>query len=234
MRRLQRPSPAMIVACTALVLSLAGGAYAASKIKTKDIAKDAVTGSKIADDAVKNAKIKNNSISGAKIDESTLGQVPQAANADTAGTAAKLAGQDTFYFGLAYGEGRVIVSNGNVALTATCDEPGGGVQRARILASTTQDGSILKSGNDNLLGPGSSGASATFLTPSTPADNREFAIGQDTDGLAQAFFELDGGYVADADGNMVSIEEEGLLMAINYLGSDCVFAGVSNTLKSQQ
>ena len=232
MRRIRRPSPAMIVACTALVLSLAGGAYAASKIKTEDIAKDAVTGSKIANDAVKGAKIKDNSISGAKINEVTLGEVPHAANANTAntaGTAANLENQETFFFGLAYGESKVIVAHGGVSLKAFCEEPGGGVQRARILAETTADGALLKSGTDNLLGPGVN----AFLTPSTPADDRIFATGEDTDGLPQAFFELDGGYVIGADGRMVSIEAEGLLMTINYLGSDCVFGGVSNKLTSQ-
>ncbi len=51
MRRLI-PSPALLVACLALVLSLGGVSYAASKIGTRDIARNAITSAKIRDHAV--------------------------------------------------------------------------------------------------------------------------------------------------------------------------------------
>jgi hypothetical protein len=43
------PSPALIVACLALVLASGGVSYAAAKITTRDIADSAITGSKIKD-----------------------------------------------------------------------------------------------------------------------------------------------------------------------------------------
>jgi hypothetical protein len=46
------PSPALLVACLALVMSLGGVSYAATKIGTSDIARDAVTSRKIKDGTV--------------------------------------------------------------------------------------------------------------------------------------------------------------------------------------
>ena len=51
MRRLI-PSPALLVACLALVISMGGVSYAATRIGTKDIANNAITSVKIRDGAV--------------------------------------------------------------------------------------------------------------------------------------------------------------------------------------
>lgn len=56
MRRLI-PTPAMIVACLALVLSLGGVGYAAGKIGTKDIANNAVISVKIKDGTIRPADL---------------------------------------------------------------------------------------------------------------------------------------------------------------------------------
>jgi uncharacterized protein YneF (UPF0154 family) len=69
-----RPSPGVLIGVIALVLALAGGAYAASKIQTNDIAKKAVTGPKIAKDAVKSGKIVNGTI---KAGDLAAGVVPK-------------------------------------------------------------------------------------------------------------------------------------------------------------
>jgi uncharacterized protein YneF (UPF0154 family) len=69
-----RPSPGVLIGVIALVFALAGGAYAASKIQTNDIAKKAVTGPKIAKDAVKSGKIQNGTI---KAGDLAAGVVPQ-------------------------------------------------------------------------------------------------------------------------------------------------------------
>lgn len=57
-----RPTPGALIATIALVFAMTGGAVAASKIQTNDIAKRAVTGSKLAPDAVKGGKIANGTI----------------------------------------------------------------------------------------------------------------------------------------------------------------------------
>jgi hypothetical protein len=115
-RRAKRPSGAMIVAFTALLIALAGSAWAAGlaknsvkskqikdgQVKTVDLAGDAVDAAKISGNAVGSAEIVDGSVgaseladgaaTGAKIDESSLDEVPSAAAADVA-TTAGVAGQ---------------------------------------------------------------------------------------------------------------------------------------------
>lgn len=57
MRRLV-PSPALIVACLALALSLGGVSYAAGKIRTRDVRDGAITSAKIRDGAVSLADLR--------------------------------------------------------------------------------------------------------------------------------------------------------------------------------
>jgi len=76
------PSPAMVVACLALIVALGGTSYAASQLAansvgTKQLKKGAVTG----------VKVKSNTLTGKQIKESTLGRVPSAGTADTAARA---------------------------------------------------------------------------------------------------------------------------------------------------
>jgi hypothetical protein len=78
LQRLSRhtPSPAMVVACLALMVALGGTSYAAirlpaNSVGTKQLKKGAVTG----------VKVKSNTLTGAHINESTLGEVPSAGTA---------------------------------------------------------------------------------------------------------------------------------------------------------
>jgi hypothetical protein len=84
MRLLRRclPSPAMVVACLALLVALGGTGYAAIKLPansvgTKQLKRGAVTG----------VKVKRNALTGTHINESRLGLVPLAATAGSASTA---------------------------------------------------------------------------------------------------------------------------------------------------
>jgi hypothetical protein len=95
-RRIRRlPSPALIVASVALVFAIAGGiGYAATKINGKNIRSQSIgagklkdhtlTGRQIKSQSVPGGKLKLNSVNGTRINESTLGQVPSAAQADNA------------------------------------------------------------------------------------------------------------------------------------------------------
>jgi len=83
-RKLSRcvPSPAMVVACIALTIALAGTGYAAirlpaNSVGTAQLRKGAVTG----------AKVKKNSITGTQVRETTLERVPKALQADSADSA---------------------------------------------------------------------------------------------------------------------------------------------------
>ena len=76
------PSPAMIVACIALIVALGGTSYAAirlpaASVGTKQLKKGAVTG----------VKVRKNTLTGTQVRESTLSKVPSALNADSADSA---------------------------------------------------------------------------------------------------------------------------------------------------
>jgi len=86
--RVRRPSPALIVAFTALFVSLTGTGYAVQRAsvgsaqlkrnavtKTK-IKKNAVTASKLKKNSVTTPKMKKNAVTGDKVLESSLGKVP--------------------------------------------------------------------------------------------------------------------------------------------------------------
>jgi len=66
--RLRLPSPAMAVAIVALVVGMAGGAYAAKKIGASGLAKNAVKTKKIADKAVTTAKVADSAVTTPKLD----------------------------------------------------------------------------------------------------------------------------------------------------------------------
>jgi hypothetical protein len=102
---IRRPSPSMVVALIALVVALAGTAYAAvhvpkgsvgarqlkkASVTKKKIRKNAVTRAKIHKNAVTGIKIKNRSILGHDIRLKSVGKVPSAGVADTAYSLAPL------------------------------------------------------------------------------------------------------------------------------------------------
>ncbi|HEY7280572.1 MAG TPA: hypothetical protein VID47_03160 [Actinomycetota bacterium] len=82
--RRMRPSPAMVVATIALVISLGGVGYAAGLIGTNDIKDGAVTTPKLHADAVTSGKVAPHSLTRVDIDVPKLGKVPAAATADNA------------------------------------------------------------------------------------------------------------------------------------------------------
>jgi hypothetical protein len=133
----RRPSPALVIATIALFMAIGGIGYAAATIGTSDIKNNAVTAKKLHKNAVVKKKIKNNAVNGAKvqdnsltgsdINESTLGQVPSAANADNAtnaGNAGTVNGSQIVQF--SFNQPAVtglteLVSLSGVSLKAGCD-----------------------------------------------------------------------------------------------------------------
>jgi hypothetical protein len=92
MRRLRgKLTYANVISTLCLFLLLGGGAaFAAShlgknSVGSKQLKKNSVTG----------AKVKDNSLTGKDVNESTLGKVPSAVRADSAGTAARASSADT-------------------------------------------------------------------------------------------------------------------------------------------
>jgi hypothetical protein len=76
-RRRLLPSPAMIVALTALVLSLGGSAYALV-VTGKTIRNNTVTGADVRQRSLTGNDMKRDKIGGGSVKESTLGPVPSA------------------------------------------------------------------------------------------------------------------------------------------------------------
>jgi hypothetical protein len=106
---MKRPSHATAIAYLALFIALGSGAYAATQLPknsvgSKQLKKKAVTTAKLKDGAVTSpklgngavttAKIADNAVTGAKVDESSLSQVPSAASATTATSAATASALD--------------------------------------------------------------------------------------------------------------------------------------------
>jgi len=81
----RRISPALVVSILALVLAVAGGAYAAGTIN----------GAKLKNRSVAGKKLKKNTVTGTEVKESTLGQVPSAVHADSATNADHATNADT-------------------------------------------------------------------------------------------------------------------------------------------
>jgi hypothetical protein len=104
----RRPSPALVVACIALFLSLGGVSYglATGSIDSREVKNNSLTSSDIRNNTIRTFDIRNNAIrgfdirnstiqgrdvalntlTGADISEKDLAQVPSAAKADDAGT----------------------------------------------------------------------------------------------------------------------------------------------------
>ncbi len=94
-RRIGMPSPAMIVAITALIVAMGGSAYAAFRVPpnsvgSRQLKAKSVTGGKIANATISGGKIAEETITGQNIKLSALGTVPSAANAANASNAATL------------------------------------------------------------------------------------------------------------------------------------------------
>jgi hypothetical protein len=112
------PSPAAILACVALLVSLGGVSYAATVLPKNSVGaaqlrNGAVTAGKVRTDTINSAKVKDgtltgadaldNSLTGADVNESTLGQVPSAATAGSANTAMSANSADTARFATSAG-----------------------------------------------------------------------------------------------------------------------------------
>src|SRR5215213_4784128 len=95
----RKPTPAMAVAFIALLAALSGTAVALpgtnsvdsgdiknKQVKGKDLANNAVTGKKVKNSSLGGGDVKNDTLTGDNINESTLGKVPSATTADSAGT----------------------------------------------------------------------------------------------------------------------------------------------------
>jgi hypothetical protein len=86
-RKIRRPSAAMLVACAALFSAVGGTSYAALKITGADIVNGSLTGVEFKKKSLQGNRLKKNTVDGSRVKESSLGIVPSAAHATSADTA---------------------------------------------------------------------------------------------------------------------------------------------------
>ena len=83
----RRPSPALVIACLALFVALGGTVLAATKIDGKTIKVKSLPGNRLVVGSVPGNRIAAGSLKGSQVQVDTLGEVPNAAHADSADTA---------------------------------------------------------------------------------------------------------------------------------------------------
>jgi hypothetical protein len=84
----RRPSAALVVATVALFVALGGVGYAAATIGSAAIIDNSIKSKDVRNEGLRGKDVRADTLKGADVDESSLGQVPSAANADNAATAA--------------------------------------------------------------------------------------------------------------------------------------------------
>ena len=90
----RRPSASLVIACLALFVALGGVGYAAGTIGSAAIVDNSIRSKDVRNNDLRGKDVRTNTLKGADVDESSLGQVPSAANADSAATAAHAANAD--------------------------------------------------------------------------------------------------------------------------------------------
>jgi hypothetical protein len=94
---IRRQGPAFAVACLALMVALGGSVYAATKIDGRSVRpgslpgnrleRASLPGNRLKPGTLRGGRIEPGSLTGVQVDAATLGKVPEAAHADTAGSA---------------------------------------------------------------------------------------------------------------------------------------------------
>ena len=144
----RRPSPALVIACIALFVSLGGVSYGVAtgfidsreiknneirsgdlrnnEIRTRDLRNNEVRGIDVRNSTIQSRDIAINGVQGVDVREDTLGKVPSATAADTATTAAGAAAVDGYsmariaYAGEELSDFTEILNAGGLRLEARC------------------------------------------------------------------------------------------------------------------
>ena len=136
----------VMVTILAFVVLAGGTAFAAGQlgkntVGSKQLRKNAVTAAKIKNGAITGAKIKNGAITGAKINLGSLGTVPSASNATTAGNANTVNGRTItkVFAKIPKGSTATIATIGPLTLTAECAAVSGRVESFEVLVAPLAD-----------------------------------------------------------------------------------------------
>jgi hypothetical protein len=197
--------------------AIAANQLGKNSVGTKQLKKNAVTAAKIKNNAVTTAKIKNNAVTtakikdnavdGAKVNESTLGQVPSAAVAGTATSAAvagKVNGVSMSKLNVRSAGGTPetdVFNNGHLRVTFACD----GAGQITVNAYTASDHASVESyGN------------------SSDASDPDFNVADNPQTISSSDEQRDLVYT-DESGNVVHLSY--LAQEVRPSGPKCIFAG---------
>jgi hypothetical protein len=178
----RRPSPALVIACIALFVSLGGVSYGVATgfidsreirnntirskdvrngtLLTQDIRNNEIRGFDIRNSSIQGRDVAFNTLTGADIEESGLGKVPSATRADSADAATNV---KTFAPRLV-SEGAppvTLATHGALTLSAACVQTGGGTGTAAQLRIQTSGATAFGAGNVT--------GGAPFVTPASGA-----------------------------------------------------------------
>ena len=179
------PSPALVIACVALFVSLGGVSYGLATgsidsreiknntirskdvrnntLRTFDIRNNEVRGFDVRNSTIQGRDVAFNTLTGSDISESSLGKVPSATTADTAGSATTAGSVATLRTvaptGLAEGAAPVtLATHGPLTLTGACEAAGANTN-AVLRVQTTEANSAA--GSDDATAP-PAGPTAVF------------------------------------------------------------------------
>jgi hypothetical protein len=174
------PSPALVIACVALFVSLGGVSYGLATgsidsrelknntirskdvrnntLRTFDVRNNEVRGFDIRNSTIQGRDVAFNTLTGSDVSESSLGKVPSATTADTAGTAgsATTAGSVATLrtiapTGLAEGAAPVtLAAHGPLTLTGACEAAGASTNAVLRVQSTEANSAA---GSDDAAAP---------------------------------------------------------------------------------
>jgi hypothetical protein len=156
----QRFTFANVVAVLALFVALGGASYAATKINGKSIKKQSIAGN----------RLKADTVDGARINESTLGEVPSAAQAGSAGSATTAGHAETA------GSATTADSAQSATSAATAENANAldGQSASQLRASSR---SAISNSSCNPVNPGTQNVSCVALQMNLPATSDVMVIG---------------------------------------------------------
>jgi hypothetical protein len=219
----RRPSGAMVVAVIALVVALAGTAFAGP---VAAIASKLIDGSTIKPHTIPGNRLVDHTLTGRQLNKSKLGTIPRAHLADLAGNAARLGGaapgsylasSNLLRWNYAMNKGSAahkIGQFGPLTLTATCAADGANTNAT--LAVTTNEANTFVSTSPEAL-PGT-GTTLNPGNPPYPIVEQDTATADDGNSNALAAFDPKGKLAVFSTAQTIGV-------AINTPGADCRFFG---------
>lgn len=190
-----------------------------NSVGTKQIKNNAVTTAKIKNGSITAAKVATDALTGAQINESTLGEVPLATNANQLGGIAASLLDDAANivkigtFSLTNGQSQTLINYGTLSLTAKCTINSGGNDLAEVVVVTSADHASLDAAD-----------TLADLLVATPEANRLFAGVTAATGTLSVDSESDGAVIDPTGKTITGFITTGVNI-INKPGQ-CTFAGL--------